>query len=572
MWIHREYYTEDGVYVEGVAQYAFMSLEGQMTLSALSRASFGFVPAAIDVDRIQLTATYIIESMSSDGYLINFGDSWDDRGFTNPSLVAEAVIAPTIINGDAVSALINSSQIRVISSSAYGSGGFYGNPWRKRGAVMQFNDLPNGRASPMYASQPLGPQSISVFPHGGYARFLTPLLSTDTSTPICFSGNEDCIGSTYGPNLWGNIPYNSISIQARENSFAHSEVDFATFIWSAYGSRLISEFGYSTIATSISQGDMRRYDQLDNNPAGHNTLIIREAFQSGSETINFSQLNYIKGTLSSELIFSDGTSCVLLDGSEVYGASRTDGWLDIMKRYFCTLEGGQGATLMLDIMQTKENREAMSLYGSQNGGPDFNESTSHQSLTIDEYFYTDTHAEISITNDIASEVLPFVRTSGNADKWCRHVDVELILDDNNNHSTVALRPVCGIGSWRPGDGMGVIAGISLAANGQFVYDGLITASGQWEDHKYKKRRFRFVTDQTVDSDGDVRAFVLSPSLSATPLQPPDDVALSDCSTDISCGASPTIICSCIEMCIGGSLKRITVQSGEIDDIEDIESC
>jgi len=73
MWIHRDYYTEDGVYVEGVAQYAFMSLEGQMTLSALSRASFGFVPAAIDVDRIQLAASYIIESMSTDGYLVNFG-------------------------------------------------------------------------------------------------------------------------------------------------------------------------------------------------------------------------------------------------------------------------------------------------------------------------------------------------------------------------------------------------------------------------------------------------------------------------------------------------------------------
>jgi len=491
-------------------------------------------------------------------------DSWDERGFGRPSLVAEAVIAPTIINGDAVSALINSSQMRVISSSAYGSGGFYGNPWRKRGAVMQFNDLPDARASPMYASQPLGPQSISVFPQGGYARFLSPLLSTDTSTPICFSGNEDCIGSTYGPNLWENIPYNSISIQARDNSFAHSEVDFGTFIWSAYGSRLISEFGYSTIATSISEEDMRRYEQHDNNPAGHNTLIIREAFQSGSDTINFSQLNYISGTMS-EIFFSDGSSCVLKDGSEVYGASRTDGWLDIMKRYFCTLEGGQGATLMLDIMQTKENREAMSLYGSQNGGPDFNESApASQSLTIDEYFYTDTHAEISITNDIASEVLPFVRT----DKWCRHVDVELILDDK----TVALRPVCGIGSFRPGDGIGVIAGISMAANGQFVYDGLITTHGQWEDHKYKKRRFRFVTDQTVDSDGDVRAFVLSPSLSGNPLQPPDDVALSNCSADVSCTEASPIICSCIKMCIGGTLKRITVQSGEISDIDDIGSC
>ena len=48
---------------------------------------------------------------------------------------------------------------------------------------------------------------------------------------------------------------------------------------------------------------------------------------------------------------------------------------------------GNPKTVYVNMPSTKENREAMSLYGSQNGGPDFNESTPHQSLTIDELTY-----------------------------------------------------------------------------------------------------------------------------------------------------------------------------------------
>ena len=139
-----------------------------------------------------------------------------------------------------------------------------------------------------------------------------PLLTTDAESPICF--NNKCIDPDL-PSLWDGIPYSSISLQARPNTFAHSEVDFGSIIWSAWGSRLLSEFGYGTIATSVNQYDMRRYMQLDNNPAGNNTVVIQEAFQPGSDTINFSQLNYVAGTLGPEISHSDGSSCVLMDGS-----------------------------------------------------------------------------------------------------------------------------------------------------------------------------------------------------------------------------------------------------------------
>ena len=148
MWYHRDYYSEDGVYLEGVAMYAYMSMEGTMAMAALSLASFGFAPESIPVDRIHLLASYFISSMSSDGYLVDFGDSWDKRGWTEPLQVIEAAIAPAIVNGETISeASLTSVQVRAFSASAYGSGGVYANRefllfvLRKASPLLFFSDL-----------------------------------------------------------------------------------------------------------------------------------------------------------------------------------------------------------------------------------------------------------------------------------------------------------------------------------------------------------------------------------------------------------------------------------------------
>ena len=93
----------------------------------------------------------------------------------------------------------------------------------------------------------MGGEQVVVFPEGGYGSIRTPLLSGNESLPICFGNNSDtdwsdiCIKSK--PSIADHIPYSYIAIQARPNSFPHSEVDFGTFIWSAFGSRLLSEYG-----------------------------------------------------------------------------------------------------------------------------------------------------------------------------------------------------------------------------------------------------------------------------------------------------------------------------------------
>lgn len=49
-----------------------------------------------------------------------------------------------------------------------------------------------------------------------------------------------------------------------------------------------------------------------------------------------------------------------------------------------------------------------------------------------------------------------------------------------------------------------------------MYDGLVTTVDRWfREHWLRKRRFRFVGDHPVGFEGDVRLFVLSPSLNAT---------------------------------------------------------
>ena len=134
----------------------------------------------------------------------------------------------------------------------------------------------------------------------------------------------------------------------RPNAYPHSEIDFGTFKWSAYGAQFISDLGYGSIAAGYIWWDLRRHAQLDNNPAGHNTLVIREAFVKSvtnpaieknidwsklDAMPNFSQLNFKGGVTRALKATGIGLSCVELDGSVVYGSTHAAGWLSHMRRY-----------------------------------------------------------------------------------------------------------------------------------------------------------------------------------------------------------------------------------------------
>ncbi|CAK9003058.1 Hypothetical protein (Fragment) [Durusdinium trenchii] len=355
---------------------------------------------------------------------------------------------------------------------------------------------------------------------GGYASMRIPLLPPGTVFPCFGSGiSEICI--QVEPSLADNIPYSFLALQARPNSHSHSEVDFGTFTWSAWGARLISEYGYGTIATAIGEWDLRRYEYIDNNPAGHNTVVVREAFKDGEE-INFSQLHRAVGELSLASTNVDKSQSV------PYGALRADGWMDITIRYACS--AADGSFLLVDVLQVKRNRTALSLYGAQYGGPNFDEAQPSARLHLEEYFHIDTSS--ALAEDL--QEMDFDRDSGpGAYKWCSHVDPILL-----GSTSVVLYPRRGLGSYRPGDGLGLVSGFSTSG-GQFIYDGLVD---RWFRKNWlKKRRFRFVGDSAVGPEGDARVFVLSPSPSPNRSAIPV-VDLGLCLLELGCRSSSAIQC------------------------------
>merc|ERR1740124_714034 len=273
----------------------------------------------------------------------------------------------------------------------------------------------------------------------------------------------------------------------------------------------------------------------------------------------------------------DPIRCTLMDGSDLYGAARPDGWLETMKRHVCTFT--DGSFLLLDLLQTKSDRRPLKLYGSQYGGPDFDEgTTASQRLTLDEYFYTDTSAEIEVLDGRAREVLPYDRGTT---KRCHHVDVDVDVDVSQVEGTaiVHLRPACGIGSYRDTDGNGIIAGISVGGQGSFVYDGLVTSVNRWfTPHALRKRRFRFVSDSTVGPEGDVRAFVLMPTPAAAAAVRGAPVAhLANCAVRLGCGcveggAEAPIVCSCVQACVGGTVSWVVVLEGALRLVRRVGTC
>ena len=234
-------------------------------------------------------------------------------------------------------------------------------------------------------------------------------------------------------------------------------------------------------------------------------------------------------------------------------------------------------------------------YGAQYGGPNFDEAGPHSKLQIEEYFHTETSAPLKedSNGERLAEELEFDRDSNpSAFKWCSHVDPVLLTS-----TVMALYPRCGLGSYRPADGLGLISSFSTSG-GHFVYDGLVTTVDRWfRAHWLKKRRFRFVGHSAVGAEGDVRLFVLSPSpssnRSAIPVvatwfcsascffffslfcllgslflwqQTANHIEIEDlgsCTQELGCRDSSAVLCSCVAVCSESVLRWAVVAAGKL---------
>jgi hypothetical protein len=498
--LHGPMITTDGVYKEGVCQYSYMSVRSTLAIAVLYAQSFGEAWPTLNTTAIASLGMWQMDSHDS-GYAVDFGDSHSCRGTvpeTLYALMASALAQPDLVAA-AAAMQVDGCVVRMWATMAYFV--TVRDPWNFWPVVVARNwsaDVAQCPGADLRGATPLGPPRSVVYPGGGYGMMRSPLLAACAGSDV---DRWQCSNSTQLPKLLDVGVYSQLSVQARPNAFPHSEVDFGTFKWTAFGSSLISEFGYGTIATAVNRRDSRRLINLDNSPTGHNTLVIREALTTGTSPVDFSQFQWEQGTI--EATSFAGLTCQHLDGSQVYGSNKTNGWLQYMHRWFCTV--AQGQYLLVEALAVKAARGRLSVYGAEYNGPNFAETVaaSYDLLTIDDYFYTPHW--LSGTEITNSTNTTFDRSS--AGRWCSHTDVErapgsgdravLIQTDCAFLDRVAESNITGrVSSWSE-------------HGGQLTLDGVISAPNQWGTLNMHKNRFRYVSANQTSSGGDVRAFLMT---------------------------------------------------------------
>lgn len=497
--LHRAMITQDGVYKEGLCQYSYMSVRSTLAIAVAYAQSFGESWPTLNATAISSLGAWQMDSHDS-GYGVNFGDSHSCRGTVPETLFA--LFAPALgqpnFNAAAAAMPMDGCLIRMWATMAY----FVQvrDPWNFWPVVVARNwsvEMAQCSGANLRGATPLGPLRSVVYPAGGYGVIRSPLLSACTSADV---SRWQCSNSTRPPELLDVGMYSQLSMQARPNEFPHSEVDFGTFKWTAFGSSLVTEFGYGTIATAVNQFDSRRLVNPDNNPSGHNTLVIREALLSANSAVDFSQFQWEKGTIEAET--SLGLSCQHLDGSRVYGSTRPNGWLRYMHRWFCEVQHGN--YFLVEALAVKPNRSRLSVYGAAYGGPNFleNVSSSYDELTVDDYFYTPHWLSGTVITNVTNT--SFDRAT--AGRWCSHTSLE---QPPNTNRSILIRTDCAFMDTSITSNITGRVSAWSERGGRIEVDGLVSVPDRWGTLNLHKNRFRYESHARTTSSGDIRAFLMT---------------------------------------------------------------
>jgi len=453
MYLHFDMYLTDGVYVEGVAEYSFMSINGIIEMDNVFEPAFGMHFPAVPWSRLKNMFHWYLDSMASDGHLVDFGDSHSKRGWSviTPLFVAyldeilenkEANVDPCLLREYFTNQYYGLRSLSIIHP-------FIAKEWAP--IVRQ-------------CSQGDTPFRVGIYPEGkfGYARWKSTVdLPPDPAFVDISSQRTDSY----------------LAVHARPATFPHSEVDFSTFIYSAFGNRYITDLAYGYWA------NLDDLSVFDNSVRGCNALQVIEAHGVVSDGQYHGQFRRETGSIE---LLHDDRSYFKMDGSNVYGKDRETGWLDSMERLFVPLD--DGAFLLVDSFITKESRGA---------------------LTIEEYFYTFVDDEKQDV-DLASRD-QYTCTQG--DRVNQHTIIDVL-----STSMIQLSPVCSrLESYVSTDRSIFVSGTSLNG-GHFLKDNIVRYPVVWEDPDDdstwtgKRGRFRWVGSDQMTSD--VRAFIFAKSESA----------------------------------------------------------
>ncbi|KYR00019.1 hypothetical protein DLAC_03516 [Tieghemostelium lacteum] len=442
MYRSRYLITNDGTFIEGLANYASMAMDKTMVVESAIYQTLGIHLQSPNWAFFEESYKWINDFVFVDGHTIDFGDS-HIAPYSSITPLFSMYVRDMIGYGGG-SPVVDPCQVNKFWANHYLQGGL------ETGFEMYSIFAKNWTA---LTSACTSYQDISrVYPYGGSGFFARKTLN---SPSVAINSRNKL------------ADYTGIAIQAKSSMYPHAELDFGGVIWAAFGSRILVDLSYGTISKE------NKADQLDNGPAGTNTVVIEEAWNSTFPgIINYSQFYNIKGTISLNSKTSDGVTYpfTFSDGSALYGRGLTTGWLNRYYRYVIPIPSDNGAYVILDTLTKHPSRS---------------------SVSPSEYFYSSN-----------SNVSPLPSCG----LWIRHSVMSLISGEVN------IAPLCNTLSGQSTTVNGRITGASILGSTSFVYDGAITYSSVSDTNA--AYRSRYVTSTPI-TQPEARAFLLLASQTST---------------------------------------------------------
>ena len=347
---HMPYHLADGTYQEGVS-YAGHAFSDLYLTNRLVRGSFG-ISIPIDWSVFKKQGQWLLGSMLTDGATVDFSDAWKQGGWTNYN-----VLYMLSLGNDGHPIDVDPCDARRFFTNLYYGGGMQ-HLWHLNPLIVQDWEAVVAQC-PVEDVAATGTE-LTVWPVGGYGLLRTALPGSTEVAQL-----EPAAGTI---SRYDQADQTDLAVSAIPNRYAHTELDFGSLIWAAFGHRLLTDMGYGTLGKRyLTEPDYAP----DNNPTGHNTLVIAEANHptEKSHTTNTSQLNGLDGEI--HIRENAGYQWIELDGSAVYGANppqiggykpqyldgtQPPGWLKSFHRHLLALDGGH--YLVIDAFKVKDERAA----------------------------------------------------------------------------------------------------------------------------------------------------------------------------------------------------------------------
>jgi parallel beta-helix repeat protein len=346
LWLHRDFYLEDGSYMEGVIEYTNVSYSNLREINNLMRQSFGEYLASVRWKRTEKTSRWYLDFMATDGRMADFGDSWDKRGWSTFDPLHMMLWEE----------MIGEKEVGSVNLDACSVQEYFSNVWFVKG----FDD----------------PWSVQPSMARDWQSIVESCNKSDINqtASILFDQAESAVFKSYIENAsniadeesmrFSQADYTWLGLNGVPNDFPHRELDFGALIWTAYGNRLLHDFGYGEIGKTsskqaylIQDGDLQLFDNL---ALGANTLVVEDATIEGytggnyqNDLINSSQIYGARGEV--EAFDLNGHKAFVADGSAVYGRDDTEfGWLAYFFRYMVALDDGN--FMVIDTFKSKDEQ------------------------------------------------------------------------------------------------------------------------------------------------------------------------------------------------------------------------